>query len=269
MPSLGARCAMHSHNIRQITGNGETNEDGIANNFAGNNDGGTSFDTPDSSAFQNNIVEFTTPVSTSSVTTTTLTRSVLLPTVLSIPPPKYSVAPTAEKQQLSSGAIAGIAVIVFLVGITLVHIRQRRLHRRAKLFHAKLNGGLTIISPFMLLEEARNFGTARATRAQSDARSISASTIARQRLETELRAATEKMAELEELAQSSTTTISEPDASGGNESVGSGSAASPPPDLEAELRAAREQINVLIARMNALDAAWGMGMGGEPPPEYA
>ncbi|KAJ6496269.1 hypothetical protein C8R45DRAFT_985435 [Mycena sanguinolenta] len=221
MPSLDARCAMHSHSIRQITGNDKTNEDGIADKgSAANNDGSTSFDlTPDSSVFQNILWS-----------------------------------------SLPSGAIAGIAVIVIVFVVCVITllwlIWQRRLHHRVKLSDAEVNGELTTIPPFMPPEE-------------SDARSTSASTIARQSLETQLRAAAEKMAELEELTAGSTTTISEPDASGGNESVGSGSAASPPPDLEAELRAAREQINVLIARMNALDAAWGMGMGVEPPPEYA
>ncbi|KAJ6450413.1 hypothetical protein C8R45DRAFT_1224135 [Mycena sanguinolenta] len=148
-----------------------------------------------------------------------------------------------------------------------MQILQRRLHHRVKLSDAEINSRVTKISPFIPLA-ARSFGTINATRADSDVRSISASTIARQRLETQLRAATEKIVELQELAVESTTVTSGADAGRGNELVREGRT-SPPPNLEAELRAAREQINMLIARMNAMDAAWGMGMGGEPPPEYA
>ncbi|KAF7363601.1 hypothetical protein MSAN_01017000 [Mycena sanguinolenta] len=43
----------------------------------------------------------------------------------------------------------------------------------------------------------------------------------------------------------------------------------PPPDWEAQMRAAREQINILTTRMNAMDSGLGMEMGSEAPPEYA
>jgi hypothetical protein len=46
----------------------------------------------------------------------------------------------------------------------------------------------------------------------------------------------------------------------------------PPPDVEAQLQTAREQTNMLVARINALeansDSAWGRVIGDEPPPEY-
>jgi prefoldin subunit 5 len=43
------------------------------------------------------------------------------------------------------------------------------------------------------------------------------------------------------------------------------------PEVEAQLQAAREQIEILMARINELEAnaeSWGAGMAGEPPPEY-
>ncbi|KAJ6496342.1 hypothetical protein C8R45DRAFT_1132480 [Mycena sanguinolenta] len=75
-------------------------------------------------------------------------------------------------------------------------------------------------------------------------------------------AATEKTVELEEMAEGA------PNAGGCGGAGRRAEHVSParPVDSEAELRA---QINMLVARVNAMDAGWGMGMGGEPPPEYA
>ncbi|KAJ6496304.1 hypothetical protein C8R45DRAFT_1072535 [Mycena sanguinolenta] len=180
-------------------------------------------------------------------------------------------------QRISIGVVAGIVVaaITFLLcsGIALFwYIRRRRRrqlrHCVEKLFD-EMNGDTRTgtISPFTL---ASSFVSGNATYTDSDARRISASTMTRERLEAQLRAVTEKMGELEELAEESTTGDSA--AGGGGELISVPVVgASAPPDLEAELRAARAQINMLVARINAMNSVWEMGMplGDEPPPDNA
>ncbi|KAF7364340.1 hypothetical protein MSAN_01094300 [Mycena sanguinolenta] len=273
--------------------------------------------------------------------TTTTARSPVPPSVsasaFSIPLPEVSVVVAAGKHQLSSGAVAGIAVIVvlFLVcaSITLLQIRRRRLHHRVKLSDAEMTGGVTMISPFKLLQEVRSFGSGSATDAgfdagsisttiitrerlemqlhaateeeleaqaegdttsgpntggegvepvppasdsaaspaelhaarEFDARSISTTTTTRQRLQMELRAATEKMVDLEQLAERGASS----NARGSRPPSTASALAIPPPDLQAELRAAREQISTLVTQIHAMNSMWGMGMGDELPPEYA
>ncbi|KAJ7861453.1 hypothetical protein B0H14DRAFT_3863447 [Mycena olivaceomarginata] len=117
-----------------------------------------------------------------------------------------------------------------------------------------MGGGVATISPFTLIPEASSSPGARTALGQdSDLRSISASTLTRHRLETQLCAATEKMVDLqaqEELA-------------GHDPGVS---------EVEAQLQAAREQIDVLVTRINALeensDSAWERVIGDELPPEY-
>ncbi|KAJ6496354.1 hypothetical protein C8R45DRAFT_1094599 [Mycena sanguinolenta] len=190
--------------------------------------------------------------------------------------PALAVAAT-HKHKFSPGAIAGIVLVIiaFLVCALLAllwRIRRRRLRRHQ--FSDDRRG--RTISPFTLLVQDGSFdnrsGNVTGADAHSDAPrgSIGASTIARQQLETQLRAATEKMVELEELAEG------DPNAGGGGGAGAEGRAehdtVSParPTNSEAELRA---QINMLVARVNAMDSVLGMGtgmgMGGEPPPEYA
>ncbi|KAJ6496325.1 hypothetical protein C8R45DRAFT_1094569 [Mycena sanguinolenta] len=162
--------------------------------------------------------------------------------------PPIAAAAGTHKHKVSSGAVAGIAAVaavIFLVciGVTLCwQIRRRRLRDRTA----------TTISPF--------------APASSDARRISA--IARERLETQLRAATEKIEELTE-GSTGTSVASAPstgEGGAGSELVSPASASAP--HLEAELRTAREQINMLAARIDAMDSVWGIG-GDESPPEYA
>jgi uncharacterized coiled-coil protein SlyX len=99
----------------------------------------------------------------------------------------------------------------------------------------------------------------------SDTRSTGARTIARR--ETQLHAVQEKMVDLED------TTSSGSDSLGGHRILrlmrmrtasNRGS-----PEVHAELQAAKEQINVVVERMNALEvnANWAHGED-DPPPNY-
>ncbi|KAF7364379.1 hypothetical protein MSAN_01098600 [Mycena sanguinolenta] len=144
------------------------------------------------------------------------TNSVLAAAETNVGPATFSQASssTPEHKVLSSGAIASIALagIAFVCASTALFRRIRRRRRRMKFSgDVEINRGGRTISPFTLLVEARSFGTGDATGSKFNAdaafgmRSISASTIARQRLETQLRAATERMAELEEMAEGGTT----------------------------------------------------------------
>ncbi|KAJ6564033.1 hypothetical protein B0H19DRAFT_1067632 [Mycena capillaripes] len=170
-----------------------------------------------------------------------------------------------------------IGVIVFTVMIVMFmsfsgaifFLRRRRLHRRATERDATQTRRQTgTISPFTLITQIdspneMNTGIA----AEYDARSIGENTMARQQLETELLAVQEKMVGLGDeerrttMEGSSVHTMSRPasmPATSGN--------------AEAQLKAAREQINRLMLRVNALEAntdpAWELAMSREPPPEY-
>ncbi|KAF7364341.1 hypothetical protein MSAN_01094400 [Mycena sanguinolenta] len=186
---------------------------------------------------------------------------------------KYPVAGAADKHKVSSGAIAGIAVaaIVFVICAILTLFwqtrrRRGRLHYRVKVSDAAR--GQRTISPFMLLAEASP-ATENTVDADWAVHRIGTSTLARERLQTQLRAAATKIVELEKLAEGGVTNGLDAGGTRGPVSVSVGSASAPPPDLEAELRSSREQISMLVARMNAMDAAWRMGMEVELPPEYA
>ncbi|KAJ7844884.1 hypothetical protein B0H14DRAFT_2775713 [Mycena olivaceomarginata] len=185
-----------------------------------------------------------------------------------------------DKSRIHARGIAVIAVAlsIFLfcfAAILVWHIRRRRRQRQAaKSSEMRIDRATTTISPFTLITEASTPRSRSATLSEeSDVRSISASTIARQRLETQLHAATEKVADLEGRERFD----------GGDSSGGSGmrrmlrlmsarSASTRLPEVEAQLQAAREQIDMLVTRINALeensDAGWRRVIGDEPPPEY-
>ncbi|KAF7364376.1 hypothetical protein MSAN_01098300 [Mycena sanguinolenta] len=219
--------------------------------------------------------------SRSSTTSTASFVSVSTPATQSTPIPAVTtgvaVLDDAHRHKISSGAIVGIvvAVVVLLCAIVAIfwRIRRRRLRSHAQIFNrdAEENRAGRTISPFTLLVEDRSISASNTTDADSDTRSISSSTTTRQRLETQLRAATEKRVELEELAEGST--AGDPNAGRGGERefvspTQASTAPAPNSDLVAELRAARAQINMLSARMNDVDSVLGMGMR-EPPPQYA
>ena len=157
------------------------------------------------------------------------------------------------------GTVAAIAVAVTMAVVWAGTTLLRRIRRRAeKLSDTEMNPAVTTISPFTLLAETSSRGTGRTMGKMR--------TIGRQRLETQLCVARGKMVDLEDVVEGGTS--SDRDAERGNQLVCARNvSAAPPSDLEAELRAAREQINILVARMNAIE--WGVCIGHDPPPEYA
>ncbi|KAF8161895.1 hypothetical protein K438DRAFT_1859213 [Mycena galopus ATCC 62051] len=186
-----------------------------------------------------------------------------------------SVGPKSTTHPGTLAAIA-MAVTIFLLCLAatvLWQIRRRRRQKRtAKRRDMENTRAFTTISPFTLIPQATSCEPAseNATLGEdSDVRSISASTIARHRLEMQLREATEKMGDLEAQARGDGTT----GGSGIREIWRRVSARSADtrssPDVEAQLRT---EIDLLHARINAMeansDAAWGRIVGDEPPPEY-
>jgi BMFP domain-containing protein YqiC len=99
------------------------------------------------------------------------------------------------------------------------------------------------------------------------------STIVRQRLETELLAVHEKMPDLHDLERSSRGATAGSGTRGvlGMISMHSSSRRGSP-DMQAQLEDSREQINMLVTRMHALEAnansAYEEGLSNEPPPAY-
>ncbi|KAJ7861457.1 hypothetical protein B0H14DRAFT_2742317 [Mycena olivaceomarginata] len=167
------------------------------------------------------------------------------------------------KSRIHAGGIAAIAVVLSillfcLAAILVWHIRRRRRQRQAaKSSEMRIDRAATTISPFTLITEA-------STPPQQERNAE------RRRLETQLHAATEKIADIEGRERFD----------GGDGSADSGmrrlmsarSASTRLPEVEAQLQAAREQIDMLVTRINALeensDAGWGRVIGDEPPPEY-
>ncbi|KAF8140999.1 hypothetical protein K438DRAFT_1878956 [Mycena galopus ATCC 62051] len=182
------------------------------------------------------------------------------------------------KSTIHLGTLAAIAVAVtmFLLCLAATVLWQIR-HRRRQKHTAKHRDmentrAFTTISPFTLIPQATSAepGSENATLGEdSDARSISASTIPRQRLEMQLRAATEKMGDLEDQARGDGTTGGSGIREIWRRVSGRSAETRSSPDVEAQLRA---EIDLLHARINAMeansDAAWGRIVGDEPPPEY-
>ncbi|KAK7050199.1 hypothetical protein R3P38DRAFT_3605928 [Favolaschia claudopus] len=177
-----------------------------------------------------------------------------------------------QPRNLRSATIAGVslAAVLVIVGIGALFWYIRRMHRRRNTLRREsgLNLLARTISPFTLLNQ---FNT---RQSDPDTHSIGGSTIAREVLRTELQTATEKVAELEDQERRSETGASPSTRQRLWRLVSaSARAGNPPSDLEAQLQAAREEISMLVTRMNALesssDFAWGGGGIEEPPPDYA
>ncbi|KAJ6496400.1 hypothetical protein C8R45DRAFT_1132559 [Mycena sanguinolenta] len=294
---------MYSHSVRQNNPGHDPSGQNHSASPSGDGPHSTSTQAASTSSFSTKTSisqpaeSSSTLASASSSSTTPGTTSLSPPSASSYadPLPTYPVAQASgtHKQKISSGAVVGIVLVIiaFLAcaGIAVLwRIRRRRLQSRHQFTDdVEMRRGGRTISPFTLLVEdpRSDTSTANATglAMDSDARSISASTIARQQLETQLRAATEKMVELEELVDTGDPNAGlgagggqgerqeqGRSAGGGGELEGQGQG--PPSDWELQMRAAKAQIDMLLARMNAIDSAWGMGvgmgMGGEPPPQY-
>ncbi|KAJ6564058.1 hypothetical protein B0H19DRAFT_1067656 [Mycena capillaripes] len=168
---------------------------------------------------------------------------------------------SSKLKRLSTGAVFGIViavVVVVVISLTFaLKLRRRRLRRRANQTHRPES----TISPFKLL--TAQSAVSATFPVEFDARGISTRTIVRQQLETELLATQEKMVDLEETERSRITGSSMPPQN--NSPRGS-------LDLGTQLQAAREHIDMLITRINTLeantDSAWALRISGEPPPEY-
>ncbi|KAF8145874.1 hypothetical protein K438DRAFT_1781589 [Mycena galopus ATCC 62051] len=158
--------------------------------------------------------------------------------------------PPAPKEPIPTGSVAGIivALTILLFGLAVASIYlRRRLRQRGA------DPPADTIAPFT------GPGTALADWNGH-----------RQRLENQLTAAQERMASLEGLETCATPGVMGDSTERGILRLisGKGPVLRAPvreggsPDVEAQLQAAREQINMLLARMNALEA------NTEPPPQY-
>ncbi|KAJ6564036.1 hypothetical protein B0H19DRAFT_1067636 [Mycena capillaripes] len=179
-----------------------------------------------------------------------------------------STASTRLPTQAIGAIVFTVMVVMFLIfSGTIFFLRRRRLRRRATERDATQTRSQTgTISPFTLITQIDGPSEgSTGTTADSDARSLSESTMARHQLEMELLAVQEKMVDLEDEERHST--------------IGGAHRMSRPPSMpatsgnvDAQLQIAREQIDMLILRINALEAntdpAWGLGISREPPPEY-
>ncbi|KAJ7805380.1 hypothetical protein B0H13DRAFT_1930215 [Mycena leptocephala] len=141
-------------------------------------------------------------------------------------------------------------------------------HRAVRIGAIKINQQASTISPFTLITEMGDVNND----GPSDTRSTGASTIARRQLQTQLHAVQEKMVNLEDIERRTSSGSS--DGSGRHRILRLMRTASNrgSPEVHAELQAAKEQINVLVERMNALEAnanwAHGEGISDDPPPNY-
>ncbi|KAJ7653010.1 hypothetical protein B0H17DRAFT_1214778 [Mycena rosella] len=171
-----------------------------------------------------------------------------------------------------------LAVIIFSAAIifmaltgTIICLRRRRLQRRATGRDAdriRGHGQRDTISPFTLIRQidGPSDGTTTPT-VNPDAHSVSASMIARLQSATELPGVEEKMVDLEDevrrtsIRGSRARRLSRPP-----------SLRATSPDVDAQLQAARDQISMLMMRMNAVEAntdpGWDMGISDRPPPQY-
>ncbi|KAF7341471.1 hypothetical protein MVEN_01884400 [Mycena venus] len=175
------------------------------------------------------------------------------------------------------GLPRGVAILLTSFGIGVFFLLKCRRTRQSGAGPSDIesNRAAATVSPFTLITQIDSPSRGNATQdTDSDVRSISASTITRQQLETQLLAVTEKMVVLqdqERLSLRSATNssgirrVSQP-------VVQQTASTGPPTDLKAQLQSAREQINMMVERINVLEAnsnsAWSRVVGDEPPPEY-
>jgi hypothetical protein len=156
-----------------------------------------------------------------------------------------------------------------VVGLTIVLLLCTK-HRRRAIKQA-INRDTNTVSPFTLLTQMDGHTDETAPSRDSDVRSVSPNTMTPHDLETELQMVHEKMADLQDLERSSTTADSGTRRMSSLMSMRSSSTRGLP-DVEAQLETSREQINMLVARMQALEAttnsAYGAGISNEPPPAY-
>ncbi|KAK7060004.1 hypothetical protein R3P38DRAFT_3524200 [Favolaschia claudopus] len=168
--------------------------------------------------------------------------------------------------------IAGIslAAVIAILGVGTLswyfrRVRRQRLGRRHS--DLEIDPVALTISPFTTV---RNQNQGQADALGLDTSSVVSSTLARSVLQMELQAATDKVAELENQERRSE---GRAHSTRGRLWRLASARWRSHSDLEAQLQAAREEISMLVTRINALEAssdfAWGGGGIEEPPPEYA
>ncbi|KAK7047050.1 hypothetical protein R3P38DRAFT_3423832 [Favolaschia claudopus] len=169
---------------------------------------------------------------------------------------------------LKSATIAGITIaagIVIGFGGLVWYFRRVKRRRNSGRREPGRHPRAHTISPFTLLTNNRS----NQQRNALDTHSIGGSTLARRVLQTELQAATEKFSELQEQERRSE---ARPHFTGRRLWRLASATRRSHSDLELELRAAREEISMLVARMNVLEA--NSEFAGEntriegPPPDY-
>ncbi|KAJ7926098.1 hypothetical protein B0H13DRAFT_2654011 [Mycena leptocephala] len=149
-----------------------------------------------------------------------------------------------------TGISVALAIVVLCFVVSLL-VRVRSGRRAAKIGTIEINPRASTISPFTLITEAGDVNND----SSSDTPRTRANTIARRQLEKQLRAVQEKMVDLEDIERRL------------RQASSRGS-----PAVHAELQAAKEQINRLVERINALEAnanwAYSEGISEDPPPDY-
>jgi hypothetical protein len=144
-----------------------------------------------------------------------------------------------------------IAVASIVVGLVIALILRARYRRRAAKHDATaIERNVHTISPFTLITQTDVHDAEMASLRDSDRCSMNASTIARQQLETELRAVDEQMVDLPDLKRSTSTGVTAGSGTRGVWRLMSmrNSSRRGSPGFQAQLEAAREQINIGCAR---------------------
>ncbi|KAJ6524330.1 hypothetical protein B0H19DRAFT_1386180 [Mycena capillaripes] len=172
------------------------------------------------------------------------------------------------RKGISTRVVAGISValvslFINILVLSTLGVRRRRLRRSATDQRAIPN----TISPFTMVHSPVN----PIPNVANPLRSINAGGITRQQLESELLNAREKDGRAGRnycIFRGGNTRLCSKSDSAVDIHEDRGRAS---PDLAAQLQAAREQIDMLVTRIQALEAntdPWGMGMSDQPPPEY-
>ncbi|KAF8160457.1 hypothetical protein K438DRAFT_1985710 [Mycena galopus ATCC 62051] len=205
------------------------------------------------------------------------------------PDPKSSIHSCGPSvlEHLPAGLVAGIVLLVVLVLFGLIAgliFRRQRVRKGAAHQYANKTVQPSTISPFELITQFESAGGCDfASRATEQ-------TGAPHSLHTELREKRVNSPDLESSTVGETTVAdsNSPSTAGRRFSLISrrssthtearsvrrtvSTRTAAQPDMEAELQLSREQMAMLVARMNALEAntdtAWGIGGTDEPPPQY-
>ncbi|KAJ6564038.1 hypothetical protein B0H19DRAFT_1067638 [Mycena capillaripes] len=166
---------------------------------------------------------------------------------------------TSHSKRLSVAVIISVVTVIILVlAGTILFLKRCRSQHRVTNQNPRYT---TTISPFTLLTQIDGPTDGNTPiSADSNASGISACTTARQ----QLLAAQEKTVDLEDEERRTS-----PRPNRMSPPVSTRSTAA---DIEAQPQASREQMSMLLLRMNALeanaDSALVPGISGEPPPEY-